>query len=109
MNFQDVFEHLKQATREEIVKDSERTTPYAFTMAQIDEKLGTNAEIRTHILQGTEPAGKVMMGGDFISLSQTEFDKLVADVKVSKQIREQLGRIIRAEVDVILKEYKLIP
>ena len=109
MNFNDIFEYLKQATREEIVKDSKRTTPYAFTMAQIDEKLGTNAEIRAHILQGTEPVGKVSIGDNHASLSQTEFDKLVQDVKVSKQIREQLGRIIRAEVDVILKEYKLIP
>ncbi len=109
MNFNDIFEYLKQKTREELVKNIEMKTPLALSMSQIDENLGTNAEIRAHILQGSELVGKVSISDYDISLSQTEFDRLLANVLLANQMREQLGKLIRAEVDVILKEYNLIP
>lgn len=120
MAFNDIFDFIKAETRKDILANGSKNTPPSISLEMIDNHFGYTHEQREHLFLGTEPIGKINKTAVDVSLTDTEYATLKEDVERSKAIGDNIRRIvigsehkdikalIRAEVDIILREYGLI-
>ena len=108
MGFDEIFEHLKELTRKDILINGVKETPPSFPFTEIDEKFGLDADSREHVLQSTQPIGKINRTAYDIALTNIEYGNVAESVAGSKKVGDAMKSLIRLEVDKILKEYGLI-